>query len=126
MSLLTATRDFRGDADLRRWKKLSRTLDEMSEAIAVESKSLRLLVDNVSANIAFAFEAMENGETAPRLSIKIGGLEASLARHTKQLSLLKEQAELVVQVKENIIQLLAAPSDNAPKTFDFMSLAEAR
>ena len=84
MSLITAAKFFLSSGSQRRLKKLDRTLDDLSNGIASERENLRALLGRISANVAFSFEAMENGDIGARSACNFSALSA---RHTQDISI---------------------------------------
>lgn len=97
-----------GGRDASRFGRLQRLLDELGDEIAAENGTLSDQYENASANAAFAFEAMENGEGPECSTGKINALTASIIRCCLRLRSLQHEADFIEATKQRLALLLSA------------------
>lgn len=97
-----------GGRDASRFERLQRLLDELGDEIAAENGTLSGQYENASANAAFAFEAMENGEGPEWTPGKIDALTASIVRCSLRLRSLQHEADFIEATRQRLALLLRA------------------
>lgn len=88
--------------DARRLARLRRLLDEIGKDIANERAELKRLYEAATADAAFAFQAIENGESPEQISDEVEMATAAIIRHSKRISLLKEQVDFIEAMRQKL------------------------
>lgn len=99
-----------GNRDVRRFRRLRHVLDAISEDLAIERGALMKLHERAAADAAFAFEALENGDNAERMSTKVDRLTVAMIRSSQRIAALEEQVNFVDAARQRIA-LLALPGN---------------
>jgi hypothetical protein len=85
---------FRRDVD-GRFRQLWRLLDDLGEQIGAEVEALQRSHDEVAADAAFAWEAMENGDQPKLMSVKVDALAAAMMWRSRRITALEAQRAFV-------------------------------
>ncbi len=103
----------RDDAtDARRFDRLARLLDEISDEISAERSGLERRYRSVTTDAAFLVEAIENDGAAARSNERVEELTASIINCERRLDSLSRQAAALDEFRESLSQLAQkAPSD---------------
>lgn len=103
----------RDDAtDARRFDRLARLLDEISNEISVERSGLERRYRSATTDAAFLVEAMENDGAADRSNDRVEELTASIINCERRLDVLSRQASILDEFRATLSQLARkAPSD---------------
>lgn len=95
-----------GGHSARRFNRLRRLLDKIGDDIDAERDALGNRYENATASAAFAFEAMENGESPQRISAQIDALTASIIRCAQRLDALEHEGDFIDSTRRRLGLLL--------------------
>lgn len=103
----------RDDAtDQRRFDRLARLLNEISDEISMERSGLERRYRSATTDAAFLVEAIENDGASERSTNRVEELTASILNCERRLDFLSRQAAVLNEFRKTLSQLARkTPSD---------------
>ncbi len=96
----------RDDAtDARRFDRLARVLNELTDEISVEKSGLERRYASATADAAFLVEAMENDSVSTRSKTRVDQLTASILSCERRLELLAHQVSVLNGLRRSLTDL---------------------
>lgn len=101
----------RDDAnDLRRFDRLARLLNELTDEISVERSGLERRYRSATTDAAFLVEAIENDAATQRSNDRVEDLTASILSCERRLEALSRQASVLNDFRRVLTDLAKKPS----------------
>lgn len=101
----------RDDAtDARRFDRLARLLNELTDEISVERSGLERRYRSATTDAAFLVEAIENGGATARSNDRVEDLTASILNCERRLESLSRQASTLNEFRRVLTNLAKKPS----------------
>jgi hypothetical protein len=101
----------RDDAtDARRFDRLARLLNELTDEISVERSGLERRYRSATTDAAFLVEAMENDGATERSNARVEDLTASIMNCERRLETLSHQASVLNEFRRFLTDLAKKPS----------------
>jgi hypothetical protein len=96
----------RDDAtDARRFDRLARLLNELTDEISVERSGLERRYKSVTTDAAFLVEAIENDSVAERSQTRVEELTSSIINCERRLESLSRQASVLNELRKVLSDL---------------------
>ncbi|MDQ2633462.1 MAG: hypothetical protein M3Y78_06960 [Pseudomonadota bacterium] len=95
--------------DARRFDRLARLLDELTDEISVERSGLERRYRAVTTDAAFLVEAVENDGISGRSQDRVEELTASILECERRLDLLSRQASVLDEFRKTASDLVGKP-----------------
>lgn len=101
----------RDDAtDARRFDRLARLLNELTDEISVERAGLERRYRSATTDAAFLVEAIENDGVSDRSQGRVDELTASILNCERRLEILSRQAAVLNEFRRTLTELARKPS----------------